>query len=703
MHSILRLLGFYLCIPIYETIAKLYEIFYYLASARFFSGESANVVRNLSNNLYVLISIVMLFVFSATMLAAIVNPDLIEDKKKGVGAVFKRGIIGIVLIVAIPFVFDKIYEYQDKIINSNLIERTLVGMEFNKSNDKRGGNGGYVIAGNLISSVLYPYNGSDAGEVTIQTTNSADAPQEAYNDMITDVSNMSYFAEYLNAEPKTGGAEYAFEFNGIIAIIAGLAADYILLLFAMDMAVRLFKLAFYELTAPISVFAYIAAGGDTFMKWAKAVGSTFAEVFVRIAAMAFYLFLISNLNNFLNSETWEGEGVSWKLLLKLLLIIGMLIFVHKIPELLKVFGLNLEKTNGIKGRLESMAGVGKQAGAAWDKMKQAAKVLAPAAAVVASGPIGWGATAAGVGAGLTLRHGWKKGIGGPQVFGTSKGPTKDTAIGKAITATGKGLKTVGSYAGAFLGAEGLGKGISEVSKKYNESDRGKNKAYEKELEAEEEIKAKVRVAVDAAVKGLPNILKNADGDLDLAAMYAAGTYTLPAHFQTLTQALKKHGVISDSQEAAMNKYNDKQYKLSQATEKKQVADNLTSYLDNAISSSGGGAKALTLSSIRNKIASGESMSENDVRLALTTGGFTVGDADFSSIVGEVSSALTKIDAGRTATTKIDFKQVSNDVTTAQNELNGATDKLDKAIENGSSEVNKRTMKNMKSGSDKMYK
>ena len=390
MHNLIKLLGFYICIPIYTTIPKIYEIFYYLASARFFTDDT---IKSLSSNLYTLVSVVMLFAFSATALASIVNPDLIEDKKKGIGAVFKRGIIGIVLIAAIPFAFNKAYEYQEKIIQEHVIEQSLVGMKFNKDNTP-GGNGGKVIAGSLISSVIYPNVEDENDVLEIETTVGSD-PQTAYSNMVNDISTMSAFADHLNDPPKDGSKEYAFEFNGIIAIIAGLVADYILLIFAMDMAVRVFKLAFFELTAPVSVIAYIATGADSLKKWASEVGKTYLDVFIRIAAMAFYLFLISKLNEFANSNIWSDAGftgLGW-VLLKLLLIIGMLIFIKQLPDLIKkIFGFDLGSSKGgIKGRLESMAGVGKIASNAWTKVRNPLT----AAAGVGSMALGTGAHIAG--------------------------------------------------------------------------------------------------------------------------------------------------------------------------------------------------------------------------------------------------------------------------------------------------------------------
>ena len=80
------------------------------------------------------------------------------------------------------------------------------------------------------------------------------------------------------------------------------------------MAVRVFKLAFLELTAPISIVAYMASGDKVLKSWGQEVLKTFLDVFVRIAAMAFYLFLIKNLSE--NSAPAETVESRFNVLLK---------------------------------------------------------------------------------------------------------------------------------------------------------------------------------------------------------------------------------------------------------------------------------------------------------------------------------------------------------------------------------------------------
>lgn len=61
-------------------------------------------------------------------------------------------------------------------------------------------------------------------------------------------------------------------------------------------------MAFMELTAPISIVSYVAAGDKILSSWFKELGKTYAELFVRVAAIAFYLFLVSNLSSLWNNS-----------------------------------------------------------------------------------------------------------------------------------------------------------------------------------------------------------------------------------------------------------------------------------------------------------------------------------------------------------------------------------------------------------------
>lgn len=507
MGGLLRKLTISICIPIYKLIKWFYSIFYNIANTRFLEDDT---IQQLSANIYVLVSVVMLFAFSVTILSAIVNPDLLNDSKKGVAAAFKRAIIGLALMVIVPFVFDEIYVVQKNIMDNSLIEKIIVGADFscNQNEDgecEAGANGGQVIAGNLISAVLYPV----ADNVQISENIS-----DKYEKMITtDIRYIGAVAKHINVTTEGDNAyhsdfddeDYAFNWDGLVAIIAGCATCYILLLFAIDMAVRVFKLAFLELTAPISIVAYMASGDKVLKSWGQEVLKTFLDVFVRIAAMAFYLFLIKNLSTYMS----KFDGKDWSFVVKVLLIVGMLIFVKQIPDLInKVFSTDIKLKGGVGGRLGEMAVVGKQAQAAWGAVKQAAKVGAGVAGLVASGPVGWGAAGAGIGLGVGANQLWKNKL-------------KNTKFGQGLSNFGSGASAVGKTAGSYLKGKGLVSGIKDAKKTYSESDFGlqhiSDRKYNKAIEANKEFNKKMGFngngeAIDA-VKSLSAFTLNSDKDL----------------------------------------------------------------------------------------------------------------------------------------------------------------------------------------------
>lgn len=450
MGGLLRKICIYLCKPIYILIVYMYKIFYNIATTRFLKSE---IVQQISANIYTLVSVVMLFAFSITILSAIVNPDLLNDGKKGVKAVFKRAIIALLLIVVIPFAFNELYTIQDSVMSNSLIEKIVVGINFDCDNDDdstcAGGNGGQVIAGTLISSVLYPeeeYKDAD-GTITVGANIS-----EAYKKMVAeDIKYIGSIAKNINVTADgSGGSDgkalkldydddaYAFHFDGLIAIAVGLATVYILVLFAIDVAVRVFQLAFMELTAPISIVSYVAAGDKMLSSWFKELGKIYAGLFVRIAAIAFYLFLVSNLSSFME----QFNNPDWAFVLKAFLMVGMLIFAKQVPDMIgKIFGVEMKSQGGIAGRLGSMAGVGNVAKKAWEAVRN------PIAAAAGVGSMALGTGAHIASAARTSFNNGKKAVQRIRADGKKHGIK---TAGAVLSAVGSGFwgASVGSVSAA---------------------------------------------------------------------------------------------------------------------------------------------------------------------------------------------------------------------------------------------------------------
>ena len=618
MGGLLRKLTIWICIPIYRLIKSFYLIFYNIANTRFLEDDT---IQQLSANIYVLVSVVMLFAFSVTILSAIVNPDLLNDSKKGVAAAFKRAIIGLALMVVIPFAFDEIYAVQKNIMDNSLIEKIIVGADFRcdqneegncttGGNSTTGGNGGQVIAGNLISSVLYPV--TDNVQISENIS-------EKYEKMITtDIRYIGAVAKHINVTTEGDNAyrsdfdddDYAFNWDGLVAIIAGGATCYILLLFAIDMAIRVFKLAFLELTAPISIVAYMASGDKILKSWGQEVLKTFLDVFVRIAAIAFYLFLIKNLSTYMA----KFEGAEWSFILKVLLIVGMLIFVKQIPDLINnIFKTSLSLKGGIGGRLGEMAVVGKQAQAAWGAVKQAAKLGAGA---VGLGLASVANPAAALGLGLA-HHGWNKGF---KKLGARAG--KETATGKFLTSTGK-------TAGAYLKGKGLTSGLADAKKAYSESDFGleriANKNYKEAVKSNEEFNKKMGNDKDGMITdvNLAKIRFKANSKKDLGKVRGdAVDALLDANIKkaTVEKITSDKDVIVSNLDTlranaktveAQNAISDlKNNLLTSKYSINQFRENLNNLIDQGIiNGTDSGTISSKLDSITNKIASDKTISD----------------------------------------------------------------------------------------------
>ncbi len=684
MGGLLRKLLAYICKPIYKFIPNVYSIFYNIANTRLFQ-EGDTTVQQLSANIYVLVSVVMLFAFSVTILSAIVNPDLLSDKKKGVAAIFKRSIIGLVLIVVIPFAFDEMYKIQENVMDNNLIEKIIVGSDFQcregeEGECEKGGNGGQVIAGNLISSVLYPID----NEVEI-----SEDLNESYSDMVRkDIKNIGIIAKNINittdGDTKNWGKfdddNYAFQFDGLIAIVAGIATCYILLLYAIDMAVRVFKLTFLELTAPISIVAYMASGEKVLNSWGKEVMKTFLDVFVRIAAMAIYLFFISSLASYLN--TVDKGNHDWSFTLKALLIVGMLIFVKQLPDYVnKVFGTDIKLKGGISGRLGEMAVVGKQAQDAWGKVKNVAKAT----------PLIAGSAAVGAATGLTSRIG--NAIGQTK-FGTAVNSSpfvqKVRGVGQKVSNVGE--KAVDKVKNAKSSLAAVSKETNPFKAydafKYSEGSMGSVRKEEKQWERNEKAKADAKENLARTInKSTGSTILDNDGNVTNAALATVSA------FKSMINSMKE--IATEQQKKALTNYNEKQHDLMVAQKDNQVINQIRNAIENKMNSSTGNQKS-DLANILSNLDLG--MYKNRTQLETDLGYALLHDSSGVQFNNNISNSLNEMSGGAATINSID--SYSKEVDNKQEAFSRAESTLNDVIDKATSDQ-KVIMKEARTTSKKM--
>ena len=250
MLDLFRLLLLVLCDFVYSGIPGLYKTFYALASAESFYADE---IQKFASNIYILISVIMLFAFGVKLIEAIVNPDLLADTKKGTAGVFKRAIIALGLIVFIPYGFNKIYDIQSSFLNSNFFEKLIIGNTSinNYSNLKCSEvSAGQIMAGTALYQFLYPVDYTNV-VVTEETQSSAEEYSEI---MVCDISKLGDFADVIN---EKDGGKYTFHFDGLFALGTGIFLIYELVILCIDIAFRLVNLGFLYLIAQIIVSLHI--------------------------------------------------------------------------------------------------------------------------------------------------------------------------------------------------------------------------------------------------------------------------------------------------------------------------------------------------------------------------------------------------------------------------------------------------------------
>lgn len=415
---------------IFKLVNSAYRIFLALAEADIFKNAEFDII---TKNMYEILSIVMLFALAYGILVKIVDP---ENSKSGVDGkkILQKLVMAIVLLALIPSIFSFMFGLQEAILESNVLNSIFTGSS--NVGAKNIQNAGNVMAVNSFKPFFTPNVNSDVnpedarGSITNHTeygvTLGNNGSYGCKQDQCT-LADVDTFAE------KTGdfGFYQAFaaninegevDFQWLIALIVGGFLVYAMISFCFDMALRVCKLAFFEIIAPIAIFCnVIPKMEDVFKKWLSNTTKTFISVFTRIIVMNFGVYLISIIVN--NADLGLNNAGNWflNLIAKCFLILGIVMFMRQAPKLLSdLFGFgDGDMKLGIRDKLKSSgafvagAAIG---GATTGLVRNATNAVqqfrkAPKEKKFSAALKGFGSAAAGAASGLTKGAWYAKGAG----------------------------------------------------------------------------------------------------------------------------------------------------------------------------------------------------------------------------------------------------------------------------------------------------
>ena len=329
---------------IYNFIVDLYNVFMYTARAEILESS---FIQGIYNKVGMILGIFMVFKLSFSLIQSLVDPSKFTDGKKGFGGIIKRSVISIVLLGITPSIFNMAFDLQNLVVGSanntdNIIYKLIVG----KAPSKDAESFGHVIASELYFGFYTenePLKLNQGLEVTYPDSGGVQLEVHDYEYLKTQIleDHMS-FSDTVDYISITNAGQYVIKWDGLFAIGFGLFMVYILITYCISVATRVIQLAYLQLIAPVPILSYISDPEGSFKNWTKQCMTTYLDLFIRLAIIYFIITVstqilqaFSEVGSVFYESTGLEAGSGTAKWVSRFLIIGLLMFGKRVPELLK--------------------------------------------------------------------------------------------------------------------------------------------------------------------------------------------------------------------------------------------------------------------------------------------------------------------------------------------------------------------------------
>lgn len=344
---------------IYNFIRYIYSIFLDLTKINLFGMDDYN---DIVARIYIILGLVMLFVLAYSLLKAVINPDNFAKGETSFPKLIQNVVVSLVIIAMLPTIFGLAFNVQSALLNQGTLTKIILSND-NEDGEKIMNEGGNEMSFYVFQAFFGPDESKcdDAEDCSKEKIESSVGTLAEVDEKVL---NGASFGLYSNFADEVSSDDGKINYSFPLSTIAGIFVLWVLLNFCFDMALRTIKLAFYQIIAPIPVICRVIPGGklkDVFSKWVQQVISLFLEVFIRIGSIAFGVKMINIIVNKFNDGTFNdslaSNGTFSTTLIKALIIMALVMFIKKAPELItKLFGLD---TGGMKlGLREKLAAGG---------------------------------------------------------------------------------------------------------------------------------------------------------------------------------------------------------------------------------------------------------------------------------------------------------------------------------------------------------
>ncbi len=377
----LRSIAFFFDNIVYGLIAQVYELMLYLANMDLYTKNPW--LQDLVQRIYVLLGIFMLFKLAFSVIQYLVDPNAFSDSSKGFGKLVTNTMVAMILLVSVPWIFETAYKVQGYVLENNAIGELIMGETF--SSDK-------VSAKSLSQDVQFLMYGAflsvntdvdafkECTDTPVMGSRAMAANQPCLEALEGEMAGSSTFADAkinLDSFFKKGAdgdassrkfedfsalvawridGQFAFNYMPVISALAGGYVAFLLLTFCIDVAIRIIKLCFLQMLAPISIISYMdpkeSMGNSKLGNWIKECGKTYVSLFIRLVTIFLAMTLIQIIANTVLAQGGINDHINWTssnigtpdgvqtMFIYVLLVIGAFMFAKQVPQMIEnLFGI----------------------------------------------------------------------------------------------------------------------------------------------------------------------------------------------------------------------------------------------------------------------------------------------------------------------------------------------------------------------------
>lgn len=329
-----------LCETVYGLIIFCFNVFEKIGTARLLDSDTVNM---LYEKVGLILGIYMIFRLTFVTIQYVLDPDAMTDKSKGAGKLITKVIIVIALLGTTPFIFNLAYKLQSTIVEEKIIGKVILSSNGDVSNF------GGELSWYLFSAFYQPTEIFYYEQLSSGTQASSNKCIELdvgliENDMIKNGTlRYAYNCITDTFEYKTAEGiermDYVIKFDGILALVVGIGALWIIVMYTISVGFRLIQLAFLELIAPLPIMMYLEPKDDgPFQKWIKLCVSCYLDYFIRTTIIYFIVFLVKKImdmdTSYFFTQLGDITDNEYRYIV-IIIIFGLLMFAKKLPDLLK--------------------------------------------------------------------------------------------------------------------------------------------------------------------------------------------------------------------------------------------------------------------------------------------------------------------------------------------------------------------------------